>query len=73
MKLGLWPSTATSKASAVLGEPLSAYQPPARTLNLIACGERFAIAAWGGLHVEGRWVWRLKDRIDREFVAKYAD
>ena len=57
---------------AVLGEPLSAYQPPARTLNLIACGERYAIAAWGSLHVEGHWVWRLKDRIDRGFVARYG-
>ena len=58
--------------AAVRGEPLKAYQPPARTLNLIACGERYAIAAWGGLHVEGRWVWRLKDRIDRGFISKYA-
>ena len=58
--------------AAVRGQPLRPYQPPARTLNLIACGERYAIAAWGGLHVEGRWVWRLKDRIDRGFVARYA-
>ena len=58
--------------AAVRGQPLRPYQPPARTLNLIACGERYAIAAWGGLHVEGRWVWRLKNRIDRGFVARYA-
>lgn len=58
--------------SALRGQPLAPYQPPARTLNLIACGERYAIAAWGGLQVEGRWVWRLKDRIDRAFVARYA-
>ena len=58
--------------AALRGQPLSPYQPPTRTLNLIACGERYAIAAWGGLHVEGRWVWRLKDRIDRGFVARYA-
>ena len=58
--------------AAVCGQPLRPYQPPTRTLNLISCGERYAIAAWGGLHVEGRWVWRLKDRIDRGFVARYA-
>ncbi len=58
--------------AAVRGQPLRPYQPPARTLNLISCGERYAIAAWGGLQVEGRWVWRLKDRIDRGFVARYA-
>lgn len=52
--------------------PLQPYTPAARTLNLISCGERYAIAAWGHLHVEGRWVWHLKDRIDRGFVARYA-
>ena len=58
--------------AAVRGQPLRPYQPPVRTLNLISCGERYAIAACGGLHVEGRWVWRLKDRIDRGFVARSA-
>lgn len=54
------------------GQPLRAYEPPRRTLNLISCGGRDAIAAWGGLHVQGGWVWRLKDRIDRGFVARYS-
>ncbi|MEO5607144.1 MAG: FAD-dependent oxidoreductase [Polaromonas sp.] len=58
--------------AAVRGQPLKPYQPPARTLSLISCGECYAIAAWGGLHVEGGWVWRLKDWIDRGFVARYA-
>jgi pyridine nucleotide-disulfide oxidoreductase family protein len=54
------------------GLTLQPYQPVSRTLNLISCGERYAIATWGRLHVEGRWVWRLKDRIDRGFVARYS-
>ena len=54
------------------GQPLLPYAPPGRTLNLISCGGRYAIAAWGSLHVEGRWVWHLKDRIDRGFVARYT-
>jgi NADH dehydrogenase FAD-containing subunit len=54
------------------GQPLQPYAPPGRTLNLISCGGRYAIAAWGQLHVEGRWVWHLKDRIDRGFVARYS-
>jgi len=48
------------------------YQPAVRKVNLISCGGRYAIAAWGPLHVEGRWVWHLKDRIDRAFVVRYA-
>ena len=58
--------------AALRGKPLQSYSPAARTLNLISCGERYAIASWGRLHVEGRWVWHLKDRIDRGFVARYA-
>ncbi len=52
--------------------PLKPYRPATRTLNLISCGGRYAIASWGPFHVEGRWVWRFKDRIDRGFVARYA-
>ena len=54
------------------GKPLKPYMPQARTLNLLSCGGRHAIAVWGDLAVEGAWVWRWKNRIDREFVARYA-
>jgi NADH dehydrogenase FAD-containing subunit len=54
------------------GQPLKAWHPPARTLNLLSCGAGHAIASWGPLHAEGRWVWRWKDRIDRAFMAKYT-
>jgi pyridine nucleotide-disulfide oxidoreductase family protein len=58
--------------SALAMRPLTAYAPPQRTLNLLSCGSRHAIAAWGPLSVEGAWVWRLKDRIDRQFVRRYG-
>ena len=57
---------------ALAGKLPAAYAPPARTLNLLSCGGRYAIAAWGPLSVEGGWVWRLKDRIDRKFVQRYS-
>ena len=53
-------------------EPLAAYAPHAHSLYLVSTGDRYAIASWGSLALEGRWVWRWKDRIDRGFVAKYA-
>ena len=53
-------------------QALTPYAPPARTLNLLSCGSRYAIAAWGPFSVEGGWVWRLKDRIDRQFVQRYS-
>ena len=58
--------------AALQGAPLAAYAPQRRTLNLLSCGGRHAIAVWGGFSVEGGWVWRWKDRIDRRFVATYA-
>ena len=58
--------------SALAAQPLAFYQPPARTLNLLSCGGRYAIASWGPFSVEGAWVWRWKDRIDRRFVRRYS-
>lgn len=54
------------------GQPLKAWRPPQRTLNLLSCGAGHAIASYGPLHTEGAWVWRWKDRIDRAFMAKYT-
>lgn len=58
--------------TAVLGgrEP-QPHQPPQNTLNLLSCGDRRAIASWGPYAAQGRWVWWLKDGIDRAFVRRY--
>jgi pyridine nucleotide-disulfide oxidoreductase family protein len=55
----------------VAGGALEPYRPQRRSLNLLACGGRRAIASWGDFALQGRWVWRWKDRIDRAFVARY--
>jgi pyridine nucleotide-disulfide oxidoreductase family protein len=47
------------------------YRPPQRTLNLLSCGRKSAIATWGGLSLRGDWLWTWKDHIDRAFVARY--
>lgn len=54
------------------GAPLKRHMPQAKTLNLLSCGRRRAIASRGGWSAEGRWVWWWKDRIDRAFVARHA-
>jgi NADH dehydrogenase FAD-containing subunit len=51
---------------------LQAYTPPPRALNLLSCGERRAIMAWGDWVAEGRWVWCWKDRIDRGFIRRFS-
>ena len=58
--------------AALQAQALTPYQPQKRMLNLLSCGGRHAIAVWGGISFEGAWVWRWKDRIDRQFVASCA-
>ena len=55
------------------GGKLEPYRPQARSLNLLSCGSRYAIASWGRWSAEGRWVWWWKDRIDRGFVRGFRD
>jgi len=57
--------------AANLGGAQRRYVPQRRALALISCGERYAIADWNGLSVEGAWVWRWKDRIDRRWVEGF--
>jgi pyridine nucleotide-disulfide oxidoreductase family protein len=53
------------------GGTLVEHLPKARSLNLMACGRRAAIVAWGGWSAHGRWAWYWKNWIDRKFVAKF--
>ncbi|TDX33310.1 FAD-dependent oxidoreductase [Rhodovulum visakhapatnamense] len=59
--------------AALTGRPLSAYRPQKDYLKLISMGEKRAAADRLPLRIEGRWVWRWKDRIDRRFMAQFHD
>jgi selenide,water dikinase len=50
-----------------------AFKPQREALYLISTGERYALGARNGFTIEGAWVWRLKDFIDRRFMAKFND
>lgn len=56
---------------ALRGQSLLQYRPQARALALIGTGDRHAVASYGPLAFDGRWVWRWKDYIDRGFMARY--
>jgi selenide,water dikinase len=57
----------------VTGCRLRCYRPQADFLRLLNMGDGRAIGEWKGVSFEGAWVWRLKDRIDRRFIARYRD
>jgi pyridine nucleotide-disulfide oxidoreductase family protein len=65
------PALAHNLQAMVTGGELKPHEPPTTTLNLLSCGSRFAIGTWGSYSAQGRWVWWLKDWIDRRFVARY--
>lgn len=52
------------------GEPLLAYQPQKKTLILLSCGGRYAIAERGEWSAEGHWVWWWKNWLDRRWMAR---
>ena len=66
------PALATNLLAAHEGKALVPHPPPARTLNLLSCGTRHAIASYGPWHLEGGWAWAWKDRIDRGFIRRYS-
>lgn len=51
---------------------LRPYRPQAGYLKLVSLGDRAALAEKAGVVWQGRWVWWLKDRIDRAFMEKFA-
>lgn len=59
--------------AALLGQPLRRYWPQSDYLKLISTGGKGAVADKWGLPLDGAWLWRWKDRIDRGFMAKFAD
>lgn len=55
------------------GTALRPFHPQRDYLKLISLGARTALADKWGLRTGGAWLWRVKDRIDRRFMAKFGD
>lgn len=59
--------------AACRGTAAMRYDPQRDYLKIISLGERVALAEWRGLTLHGRWLWRVKDRIDRQFMRGLQD
>lgn len=58
---------------ALAGGAMRRFRPQRDYLKLVSLGDRRAVADKFGLRTGGAWLWRLKDDIDRRFMAKFAD
>lgn len=59
--------------AALSGGRMRAFNPQRDYLKLISTGGKGAVAEKWGLRLDGPWLWRVKDGIDRRFMAKFAD
>ncbi len=59
--------------AALLGGPMRSFAPQRDYLKLISTGGQGAVADKWSLPLDGGWLWRWKDRIDRKFMAQFQD
>ena len=54
------------------GTALQQFRPQRDYLKLISLGGKVALADKWRLSLAGPWLWQVKDRIDRKFIARFA-
>ena len=54
------------------GQALVSYHPQKRSLALMRAGFGQVVATYGPLTTSGRWLWNIKDFIDRRFMSRFG-
>lgn len=52
--------------------PTGGFRPPRRGQSLLNVGTGTAVASWGTIVVRASWAMWRTDRIDRQFITRFA-
>lgn len=55
------------------GVPLKPFRPQSRFLSLISTGNQSAVASYGPFSLQGDYIWKWKNWIDVNWMAKYQE
>jgi selenide, water dikinase len=59
--------------AAVSNRPLRPFKPQTQFLSIISTGDTYAVASRHWWAIEGAWVWKVKDWIDRRWMCQYQE
>jgi len=62
---------ARNLSRAIQNKPLKAFFPQTNFLGLISTGDKYAIASRSNWSLEGAYLWKIKDWIDRKFMDNF--
>eukprot|EP00957_Ditylum_brightwellii_P111302 8488084-Ditylum_brightwellii.AAC.1 len=63
----------TNLLAALFDKPLHPHKPQSDFLGLISTGDCYAVASRGRFALEGAYLWKLKDYIDRKWMDGYVN
>ncbi|MGQ0581782.1 MAG: selenide, water dikinase SelD [Reyranella sp.] len=67
------PPLADNLRRVLLGQAPQPFMPQSRYLSILGTGDGHAVATRGAWAIEGAWVWRWKDHIDRKWMRMYRE